>query len=125
MCLSPDRQTLFYTVDSDRNAGVSESQIHLYRMESETDEMIAAFPGKAGNLVYSRSGSEIAVSFWEPRRLSVVLGSGRLLQTFGGWDVLDWVSDGEVLLMQRNGALRQNRMGIGDTATGRIRTIYP
>lgn len=125
MCLSPDRQTLLYTVDSDRNAGVSESQIHLYRMESGTDEMIAAFPGKAGNLVYSPSGGEIAVSFRGPRRLSVVLRSGRLSQTYDGWDVLDWVSDGEVLLMQRNGALRQDRMGVGDTATGRIRTIYP
>lgn len=125
MCVSPDGQTLFYTVDSEGDASISESRIHRYRTESGTDELIAAFPGKAGRLGFSPSGNEIAIFFWGPRRLSVVLGSQRVSQIFEGWDFTDWIADGEVLLMQKDRTQRQAQVAVGDTATGRVRTIYP
>ena len=54
-----------------------------------------------------------------------MLRTGKPSVTFDGWDVMDWISDGQVLLMRKDGAGRQTTLAVGETAAGGIRTIYP
>jgi hypothetical protein len=123
--LRSDRRTLIYAFNSSFDPTKSIAQIHTYTIESSVDDLISTFHGVADKVVFSPSGSTIAIGWFGEKQIQVeIMQSKKLIRSFSGWALLGWASESEVILLQDNGR-GDMVITVGDIATGNIRQFYP
>jgi hypothetical protein len=124
--LNRDRQTLACVVNSDEYyKEKSTAQIHLYSIESGTDDLVATIPGWIGNMVFSPSGNSMAIALTGEKYQTAIMQSKKFVQSFYGWGIVGWAGESEVILVRRQNEYDPMVLAVGDIATGAVRRFYP